>query len=239
MSKNGGVPLLEVEALEQSYGASKVLHGSSLSIESGEVMVLLGRNGMGKSTLLRTIMGQLPHQAGHIRLQGDLLDNKPPEVRNKLGLTFVPQGHRLFRSLTVAEHLAVAYRPANGGYKPDDVYARFERLAERKQTPGMLLSGGEQQMLAVGRALVGNGKLVLMDEPTEGVDQHTSGVIVAVIEELRREGTSVLLVEQRVDLAMPLADKVRVLRRGHVVFSSDSPCDVRSDPSALYDELGV
>ena len=233
--------MLEVREINTFYGASQVLHDLSLEVREGEFLGVLGRNGMGKTTLVHTIAGLLRPRSGTISLAGRPLHQLAPEKIAAAGVALVPQGHRVFPSLTVKETLTISSRKAadGQGWTIDDVYDRFPVLADRSQLRGALLSGGQQQMLAMGRALVRNAKLVLMDEPTEGLDPQTVGRIGDVIAELRRRGTSGILVEQKVDFALHRVDRAVVVSRGGVVHTAEDPAALREDTERLRAMLGV
>jgi branched-chain amino acid transport system ATP-binding protein len=233
--------MLEVRDIHSFYGEAHVLHGATLNVRDGEVVALLGRNGMGKTSLIRSIMGLASPQVrkGTVTWRGETLTGlKPHEIaRRKIAL--VPQGRRLFPSLTVTEHLTML-KPASvkEGWTVDQAFGLFPRLAERKSNRGNELSGGERQMLAVARALMIDPDLVLMDEPSEGLApvmvQHLEGIIA----QLKKAGLSILLVEQNLYSALAVADRVYVLETGKVVFESEAAA-IEKDPAALTRFLGV
>lgn len=233
--------MLELRDVHTYYGASHVLQGVSLDVAEGEVLGVLGRNGMGKTTLVHTIAGLLRPRRGSVRFGGREIGGSSAERIARAGMALVPQGHRVFPSLTVKENLKVAVRRAAGpdGWTVDDVVDRFPVLGERYGLSAGLLSGGQQQMLALGRALVGNGRLVLLDEPTEGLDPQTVAKVGDVVDELRRRGTSAVLVEQKVDFALRRVDRAVVLGRGQVVHTTDNPQELRTDTAALRELLAV
>jgi branched-chain amino acid transport system ATP-binding protein len=233
--------MLEVSNLHSFYGAAHVLHGVSLQIGGGEVVALLGRNGMGKTTLIRSIMrlGQPTVRQGSIRWRGDeLLPLRPHEVARRQ-IALVPQGRRLFPSLTVQEHLTML-KPARAtnGWTVERVFQLFPRLAERKQHRGSQLSGGERQMLAVGRALMIDPELVLMDEPSEGLAPVMVQHLENIIAELKRAGLAILLVEQNLYSALAVADRLYVLETGRVVHEA-AAAEARQDEGPLLRFLGV
>ena len=212
---------LEVEGVHTYYGESHVLQGISLRVEAGEVLAILGRNGMGKTTLIRTIVGFTPPREGRVRYKDTEISRLPPFRMVALGMGLVPQGRRVFPSLSVRENLEVARRGA-GRWSLEQVYALFPRLRERAANRANKLSGGEQQMLAIGRALMSNPDLLLMDEPTEGLAPLLVREVGRVIAELKRSGLSILLVEQNLALALSVADRVHVLSRGQIVHTGTS-----------------
>lgn len=232
--------MLEVEAVDTYYGRSQILHGTSLTVGEGEVVGLLGRNGMGKTTLVHTIAGLLRPRAGRIVFDGKRISTLPAERISRLGMTLVPQGHRVFPSLTVRENLRIARRSVGeDGWSIDEVLDRFPALRERWSVTAGKLSGGQQQMLTMGRALVGNGRLVLLDEPTEGLDPQTVARMGDVIDELRRRGTAALLVEQKVGFTLDRVDRALVLSRGKVVHETTQPQALKADPARLRELIGV
>jgi branched-chain amino acid transport system ATP-binding protein len=231
-------PLLVVDGLSAGYGASTVLE--ELSFTMGvEAVGVVGRNGMGKTTLCDTLAGFLPPSAGAVSLRGRQVDGLPPERIARAGIAYVPQGRRLFPSLTVDEHLAMlARRARNKRWTPEAVYELFPRLAERKKNGGGALSGGEQQMLAVGRALLLNAHLVVMDEPSEGLAPAVVDVLVDAVRRLVDEGVAVLVVEQNLRAAVRMADRQLVMVSGRLEaeFAGDELL-ARPDLQARY--LGV
>ena len=211
--------MLEVRDVHTYYGDSYVLQGVSLRVERSQVVAILGRNGMGKTTLIRSIVGFSPPRQGHVVLGETDITGWPPHRAVDLGIGLVPQGRRVFPSLSVAENLAVAARRPGGPWSLDRVMALFPRLRERGASRAGKLSGGEQQMLAIGRALMTNPQLLLMDEPTEGLAPLLVREVGRVIAELKAEGLSILLVEQNLPMALAVADRVHVLSRGQIVHS--------------------
>jgi branched-chain amino acid transport system ATP-binding protein len=214
--------MLEVRDIHTYYGDSYVLQGISLRMERGRVLGILGRNGMGKTTLIRSIVGFTPPRRGQVVFKDQDITGWPSNRSVALGLGLVPQGRRVFRSLTVAENLAVAARERarDGGWTTDRVMELFPRLRERAGSGAGTLSGGEQQMLAIARALMTNPDLLLMDEPTEGLAPLLVREVGRVIKGLKAAGLSILLVEQNLPLALEIADDVHVLSRGRIVHSS-------------------
>jgi branched-chain amino acid transport system ATP-binding protein len=211
------VSLLEVSGLEASYGASQALFGVDLTIEDGEVLALLGRNGMGRTTTIRAIFGLTPPSAGTIRFGGAEIFRQPPHLIARRGLGLVPEGRRCFPNLSVAENLAVAARP--GKWTPARIAALFPRLAERRDQSARTLSGGEQQMLAIGRALMTNPRLLVLDEATEGLAPVIRRDIWAAIRALKAEGQSILIVDKILAELLPVADRCTILEKGRTVWA--------------------
>ncbi len=213
--------MLSVQDIHTYYGDSYILQGVSLEVPEGSVVALLGRNGMGKTTLIRSIMSLTPPRRGRVLFKDTDVTFLPPDRIVRMGMGLVPQGRRVFASLTVAENLTVAARrEGSHGWSTERVYALFPRLRERADHRAQKLSGGEQQMLAIGRALMGNPDLLLMDEPTEGLAPLLVRGVGEAIERLKAEGLSILLVEQNLPFALKVADRVHVLSKGRIVHSS-------------------
>ncbi|HEX6441588.1 MAG TPA: ABC transporter ATP-binding protein [Stellaceae bacterium] len=228
---------LELEAVDAGYGETVVLEGVSLALPPGGTMAVLGRNGVGKTTLLATIMGHTNLRAGLIRFAGQEVTGVPAYRRARLGIGLVPQEREIFPSLSAEENLIVAARP--GPWSAERVYDLFPRLAERRKNRGSHLSGGEQQMLAVGRALMGNPALLLMDEPLEGLAPVIVDALLAALGRLKEEsGLGLLLVEQHAHLALEFADDAIVLDRGRVVYSGSSG-ELLGAPERLDALMGV
>jgi branched-chain amino acid transport system ATP-binding protein len=230
-------PVLEVEDVHTYYGVSHVLQGISLRVGEGEALGILGRNGMGKTTLIRSIIGFTPPRRGAVRLRGDDITRWPPYRMVAAGLALVPQGRRVFHSLTVRENLDVARR-VGGRWTRERVEALFPRLAERARSRAGSLSGGEQQILAIGRALMTDPRLLLLDEPTEGLAPLLVREVGRVLGELRRSGLSILLVEQNLPLALAVVDRVHILSRGQIVHSA-RPDELAADEAVKSRYLGV
>jgi len=228
---------LEVERVHTYYGESHVLQGISLRVGPGEVLAILGRNGMGKTTLIRTIVGFTAPREGRVLYDGTEITRLPSFRMVALGMALVPQGRRVFPSLSVRENLEVARR-GEGRWNLEQVYALFPRLRERAGNRANKLSGGEQQMLAIGRALMSNPDLLLMDEPTEGLAPLLVREVGRVIAELKRSGLSILLVEQNLALALSVADRVHVLSRGQIVHSG-TPAELMRNDDVKTRYLGV
>jgi len=232
---------LAVSGVDVLYGDSHVLHGVSFALDPGRVLALLGRNGAGKTTCMYAIIGFLPPRAGDIRLFGDSIARLSPEAISRRGVGFVPQGRRIFPSLTVSENLIVSRqsrRKAGMPWTLERVFDLFPRLKEREQQTAGSLSGGEQQMLEIGRALMGNPRVLLMDEPSEGLAPLIVAEVRRTIARLKEEGQSILLVEQNIKLALDLADEVVILNTGRVAFSG-SAGRVRDDQALITQHLGV
>jgi len=229
---------LALEAVDALYGDSHVLHGVSFGLSAGRVLALLGRNGAGKTTCMNTIIGWLRPRGGAVRLFGEPIERLAPEAIARKGIGLVPQGRRMFPTLTVRENLSVAFQKKTSVWSFDRVFELFPRLKERSGQYAGSLSGGEQQMLAIGRALMGNPRVLLMDEPSEGLAPQVVAEVGRTIARLKAEGQSIVLVEQNVKLAFDLADDVVILNTGRVVFAG--PVDaVRNDEALLTQHLGV
>ena len=229
--------MLEVSDLHTYYGESHVLQGVSLTVGAGEVVAILGRNGVGKTTLVRSIFAFTPPRRGTVRFKGEDITRLPSFRMTALGMALVPQGRRVFPSLTVRENLEVARR-AGTRWTLERVYAVFPRLREREGNRANKLSGGEQQMLAIARALMSNPDLLLMDEPTEGLAPLLVREVARVLGELRAEGLSILLVEQNLPLALSVADRVHILSRGQIVHTS-TPAELLASEDVKSRYLGV
>jgi len=230
--------MLALSDVHTYYGESHVLQGITLSVGPGEVVTILGRNGMGKTTLMRSIIGFTPPRRGRVRFKGDDITRWPPYRMVERGMALVPQGRRVFASLTVRENLEVARHGQRGRWTLPRVLELFPRLGDRVQNRGNKLSGGEQQMLAIGRALMTDPDLLLMDEPTEGLAPLLVREVGRVIAELKREGLSILLVEQNLPLALSVADRVHILSRGQIVHSS-RPAELMANEEVKSRYLGV
>ncbi|MEQ8357223.1 MAG: ABC transporter ATP-binding protein [Kiloniellaceae bacterium] len=233
--------MLEVEDLESGYGGGRILRGITLGVAAGESVALLGRNGMGKSTLLRTIMGLLPATRGEVRFAGRRLDGRRPEAVAKAGIAFVPQGREIFAELTVEENLLLGAmgRGGLGAAVPPDIYTRFPLLEERRGQRGGTLSGGQQQLLAIGRALAGNPRVLLLDEPSEGLQPSiVLEVAAALRREVARHGLTLVTVEQNVELALRVAGRCLFIENGALVAEAPS-ATLRSDPALLQRHLAI
>jgi branched-chain amino acid transport system ATP-binding protein len=235
------VDALSVSGINALYGDSHVLHEVSFSLASGRVLALLGRNGAGKTTCMSAIIGFLPPRDGEVRLFGEAITRLSPEVISRKGIGFVPQGRRVFASLTVRENLDVARRARAEAATPwtlARVCELFPRLQERLNQQAGSLSGGEQQMLAIARALMGNPRVLLMDEPSEGLAPLIVAEVGRTIARLKDAGQSIVLVEQNLKLALDLADDVVMLNTGRVVFAG-AVAEVRDNEALLTQHLGV
>jgi branched-chain amino acid transport system ATP-binding protein len=213
--------VLEAQGLQTFYGKSHILHGVALEVREGEIVTLLGRNGAGKTTTMRTLMGLTPSRAGSVRILGQDTTGWPPYRVAALGVGFVPEGRRVFGNLTVDENLRVPLE-RSGPFTVKRVYELFPRLAERRTSRGRQLSGGEQEMLSIGRALLLNPKLLMLDEPSQGLAPLIVKQVFDIVAEMRREGISILLVEQNVRAAVEIADRAYVLDDGRVVYEGDA-----------------
>jgi len=232
-------PLLQLDKVETCYGLSQVLFGVSLSIMPGEVVTLMGRNGMGKTTTVRSIMGLTPARAGSIRFAGSDIRALPAYRVAKLGLGLVPEGRQIFPNLTVRENLvATARGDGPDAWTLDKVHALFPRLAERGGNMGNLLSGGEQQMLAIGRALMTNPRLLILDEATEGLAPLIREEIWNCLGMLKKAGQSILVIDKNVDALTEIADRHYMIERGRVVWSGASR-DLLAAPEIQHRYLGV
>ncbi|BBK31923.1 amino acid/amide ABC transporter ATP-binding protein 2 (HAAT family) [Stella humosa] len=231
-------PLLQLAGVAAAYGQSRVLFGVDLTVPSGSAVALLGRNGMGKTTTIRTILGLLPIQAGAIRLGGRPIAGWPAHRIARAGIGLVPEGRQVFPNLTVHENLVATARPQPGGWTLARVHDLFPRLAERAGHLGSELSGGEQQMLAIGRALMTNPSLLILDEATEGLAPLIRQQIWAALAHLRAAGLAILVVDKDVAALSRLCDHHVVLERGRVVWSGSS-ADLRADPQAVERHLSL
>jgi len=234
--------MLTIESAKSGYGASQVLFGVDLEIGAGQVVTLLGRNGMGKTTLLRTLFGQLPLRGGKIHFSGQDISGWSPDRIARAGVAIVPEGRQCFPNLTVREHLTafVAGRNPDIGepWTPERVFELFPRLAERARNMGNQLSGGEQQMLAIGRALVTNPRLLILDEATEGLAPKIREEIWNCLAQLRQAGQTILVIDKYVERLLSLADRHVILERGKVVWTGDSQA-LDADRSLWERYLGV
>lgn len=229
--------LLEVKDLVAGYDGSRVLNEVNLTVDVGEAVAVLGRNGVGKTTLMESIMGLVRPTSGQVLIDGVDLARRPPNQLARAGVGIVPQGRRVFAPLTVMENLEIAVRK-RGEWTVDKVIELMPRLGERRTNLGSQLSGGEQQMLAIGRALVGNPKLLILDEPSDGLAPAVVAQVGEVLTTLAETGLAVLIVEQDLRLAFDVADRVMVMQKGEIVHES-STAEFRSDGARAQALLGV
>ena len=213
--------LLAVEDLHAHYGKSHILHGVTLEVDAGEIVCILGRNGVGKSTTLKSVMGLVAPSRGRVSFKGAPIAGMPSYRIARLGLGYVPEERRIFPTITVRENLLMGIKSGsrNGGWTPERVYEFFPRLKEREHQRAGTLSGGEQQMLTMGRTLMGNPELLLVDEPTEGLAPMIVEQVERILGAIHKSGTPVLLVEQSMETALALAHRVYVMSKGQIVFS--------------------
>ena len=237
--------MLEIENIHTYYGDSHVLQGVSLGVDEGSLVTVVGRNGVGKTTLVHSIMGFTPPREGRINFCGRDITGAPIEMVARSGISIVPQGRRIFASLSVEENLKVAasiarYKKSKGTshFDPDRIYQLFPNLKDRKKNRGNELSGGEQQMLAIGRGLISNPDLILMDEPTEGLAPILVDEITRTIAEIKKSGLAILLVEQSLDTAVALSDYIFVMDKGLIVYAATAEeFDCNEEIKSTY--LGV
>jgi len=230
---------LTLQGVDALYGDSHVLHGVSFEVGAGRVLALLGRNGAGKTTCMSAIIGFLPPRKGAIRLFGEAIAGLAPEAIARKGVGFVPQGRRVFQTLSVKENLQVSERRGSfSNWNLASVFELFPQLEERAGQAAGSLSGGEQQMLAIARALMGNPRVLLMDEPSEGLAPLIVAEVGRTIARLKAEGQSILLVEQNARLALELADEVVILNTGRVAFTG-SAGEARGNEALITQHLGV
>ncbi|MDD2881978.1 MAG: ABC transporter ATP-binding protein [Rhodoferax sp.] len=233
--------LLEVDELEVAYGASQVLFGLSFCVKAGEVATLLGRNGMGKTTTLRAILGLTPALRGTVRFRGERIDHCSPDRIARMGLALVPEGRQIFPNLSVKENLVAFAANRSGTANPwclDGVFELFPRLAERTRHMGNQLSGGEQQMLAIGRALMTNPHLLILDEATEGLAPLVREDIWHCLDKLRARGQTILVIDKYVQRLIRLANQHTIIERGQVVWQGDST-QLAADPAIWQRYIGV
>jgi branched-chain amino acid transport system ATP-binding protein len=230
------VPIIEARGVSAGYGASEVLRGIDFTVHAGETIGLMGRNGMGKTTLIRTLLGLLPAQSGSVLLDGADAAALSVSRRARRGIAVVPENRGVFASLSVTENLRLAARP--GEWDEQRVLTLFPRLRERRRNRGNQLSGGEQQMLAIGRALMTNPRLLVLDEATEGLAPLVRDEIWHTIRVVRDSGIAVVVVDKTVSAVLSLADRVTVLVKGGVVYSG-TPQVLREDAALMHQHLGV
>jgi branched-chain amino acid transport system ATP-binding protein len=236
-------PLVRVDDVHTYYGKSHILHGVSLEVAPGEVVGLLGRNGVGKSTTLKTIMGLVLPSRGSVRLDGNAISGLPPHKLARLGIGYVPEDRRIFRLLTVMENLRTGFDRTGVTEQKrkallDKAFSYFPRLAERRDQAGGTLSGGEQQMLAIARAMMLEPKIILLDEPTEGLMPRMVSQIREIIEVLHKEGVAILLVEQNVPLTLQVSQRVYIMEKGSVRHHC-AASEIKVDDPIIKQYLGV
>jgi branched-chain amino acid transport system ATP-binding protein len=235
--------MLELERINTFYEKSHILHNVSLEIKEGEVVGLLGRNGVGKSTTIKSIIGTVPPKSGSIRFQGRETVGLQPYQLARLGIGYVPEERRIFPTLTVRENLLMGMKSGkkptqDKGWTIEGIYRFFPALRERDSFKGGYLSGGEQQMLTIGRTLMGDPRLILLDEPTEGLAPQIVEAVANVIREIHRSGVSVLLVEQSMDIVMDLANGILMMNKGEIVFKG-TPEELNARPELREKYLEV
>ncbi len=233
--------MLQVRNLHAFYGRAHILHGVSLDAGAGEVVALLGRNGAGKSTVLKAIMGLLPPAEGEVAFDGRRVERLPPYRIARLGLGYVPEERRIFTDLTVSENLEVGRQAASAGLPPwteDKLFALFPNLAAMRERPGGRMSGGEQQMLTIARTLMGNPRCVLLDEPSEGLAPIIVEQMARSIRALKGEGLTVLLSEQNLHFSQAVADRAYIIEKGQIRFGG-SMAELAADPSLREQYLSV
>ena len=233
--------LLEASGIHAYYGASHVLHGVDLVVHRGETIGLMGRNGMGKTTLIRSMLGLLPPRGGTVRVRGKTMTGTPPHAIARAGIAYVPEGRGVFPNLSVRENLVMAARPGPEGRRDwtyERVLATFPKLAERMHHGGQQLSGGEQQMLTIGRALLTNPDLLILDEATEGLAPLVAREIWAILAQLRESGMSAVIVDKNFAAVSAVADRIMVLVKGSVAFSGNAGA-LQRNPDLLQRHLGI
>ncbi|MBL8487416.1 MAG: ABC transporter ATP-binding protein [Rhodocyclaceae bacterium] len=238
---NGKTPLLAVENLHAHYGKSHVLHGVTFDVGRGEVVSLLGRNGSGRSTTMKSVMGLVPPTQGAVRLAGVALDRARPYEICRAGIAYVPEEREIFANLTVEENLRMGEQAAVAGatrWTMEDMFDYFPRLKDRRNTKGGSISGGEQQMLTICRSLLGNPLVMLIDEPTEGLAPKIVAAVGECILDMQRRGVSVVLVEQKLSIALKVSTRACVMGLGRIVFDG-SPRQLIEDEKLLADWLAV
>ncbi|MGJ3507603.1 ABC transporter ATP-binding protein [Enemella sp. A6] len=229
--------ILKATGLESGYGDATVLHGVNLSLEQGEALAILGRNGMGKSTLINTLMGLVKPRKGSIELLGKEIAGLPIHRVARAGMRIVPQGRRVFSSLTVAETIAISGSAKTGEWTPQRVYDEFPSLAKRMRSRADQLSGGEQEMLVIARAILGDPKCLLLDEPSDGLAPKVVEQVAEMVLTLRRSGLSVVLVEQNLQLAVLAADRISCMVRGEMAWEGTTH-EFRSNRDIAAEHLG-
>jgi branched-chain amino acid transport system ATP-binding protein len=234
-------PLIEARGIHAYYGASHVLHGVDLEVRRGETIGLMGRNGMGKTTLIRSILGLLPPRSGEVWVHGRNMTGTAPHVIARAGIAYVPEGRGVFPNLSVRENLVMAARPGPDGRREwtyERVLATFPKLGERLDHGGQQLSGGEQQMLTVGRALMTNPDVLILDEATEGLAPLIAREIWAILRQIRDTGIAAIIVDKNISAVSAVADRIMVLVKGSVAFSGSAGA-LQGDPDLLQRHLGI
>ena len=232
-------PMLEVRGLNAFYGKSHILHGVDLGVGNGECVSLIGRNGVGRSTTIKTIMGQV-EATGSIRFRGEEILGLAPHRIAQKGLGYVPENRDIFPTLTVRQNLRLGMKKegVSGRWSIDDVFRLFPRLKEREDTAAGVLSGGEQQMLTLSRTLMGDPELIMIDEPTEGLAPKLVELVAELFAEIKRRGVSILLVEQKLAIALEISERVYIMGRGQIVFEG-TPAELRGNESVRREWLEV
>jgi branched-chain amino acid transport system ATP-binding protein len=230
--------MLKLKGLNSYYGESHILHGVDLEVNKGDVVTLLGRNGMGKTTTIHSIVGFVRKKQGEILLEGENIAQLESHQIAAKGLGIVPQGRRIFGNLTVTENLTVFANEKNGEWNLERIFELFPRLREREKSHAGNLSGGEQSMLSIGRALMRNPKILLLDEPTEGLSLLMVGEVMEILLKLKKSGMSMLFVEQNISTALSIADDVYILSKGEVVYH-DNPVKLQQNMEIAYQYLAL
>ncbi|MEO5764165.1 MAG: ABC transporter ATP-binding protein [Casimicrobiaceae bacterium] len=229
--------MLEVDGVHAYYGKSHILQGVTFRVGDGEIVSLLGRNGAGRSTAVKAIMGLVP-PVGRIVFRGERIDGQPPHRIARMGLGYVPEDREIFPSLTVRENLLLGMKRTGGRWSFDDVYALFPMLRERADAPGGVLSGGEQQMLTIARTLMGDPALIMIDEPTEGLAPQVVLRVRALLESIAERGVAILLIEQKLTIALAISRRLYVMGQGRIVFEG-SAAELRDNAAVRKEWLEV
>ena len=238
---SNGTPIIEARELHTYYGASHILHGIDFSVRAGEAVGLMGRNGMGKSTLIRSLVGHVPPRRGEVEINGRIMTRAAAHLIARQGIAYVPEGRGIFSNLTVKENLIMAARPAPSGQRDWDyqrVLETFPRLAERLSHGGQQLSGGEQQMLSIGRALMTNPNLLILDEATEGLAPLIAQEIWRIIRTIRESNIAAIVVDKNFAALSAITDRNVILVKGRVVFEGTGN-ELRAQPELLHQHLGI
>jgi len=238
---SNGTPIIEARELHTYYGASHILHGIDFSVRAGEAVGLMGRNGMGKSTLIRSLVGHVPPRRGEVEINGRIMTRAAAHIIARQGIAYVPEGRGIFPNLTVKENLIMAARPAPSGQRDWDyqrVLETFPRLAERLSHGGQQLSGGEQQMLSIGRALMTNPNLLILDEATEGLAPLIAQEIWRIIRTIRESNIAAIVVDKNFAALSAITDRNVILVKGRVVFEGTGN-ELRAQPELLHQHLGI